>query len=201
VRIALAHKGLDYEYRAVHLLQDGGVQNTDEYRAKNPGRTVPLLELTDGGKVRRIAQSLAIIEYLEETHPTPPLLPKDPYERAVVRELAQLVNSGVQPLQNLAVLQHLKRDLGADDKAWARHWVARGMDALEARVATTSGRYCVGDSVSLADVCLAPQLYSSRRFGLDVGQWPTLARVEAALNELPAFQKAHAERQPDAQPG
>lgn len=198
VRLALELKGLPYEYRAVHLLKDGGVQNGAEYRQMNPMRTVPMLELTEGGRPHRIAQSLAIIEFLEDRHPTPPLLPREPFARALVRELSEAINSGIQPLQNLAVLQYVKATLGGDEKAWAKHWIERGLEALELRVSPNAGRYCVGDAVTLADVCLVPQLYASRRFGADVSQYPTLVKVEAALSELPAFQKAHADRQPDA---
>lgn len=200
VRIALELKGIAYDYRAVHLLKDGGQQNTPEYQAKNPARTVPLLELEEGGTTRRIAQSMAIIAFLDERYPTPPLLPQDPFARAQARQIAELVNSGIQPMQNLAVLQHVKRVLQGDDKAWAKHWVGRGLAMLETLVAQSAGRYCVGDAVTLADVYLAPQLYSARRFGVDVAGYPTLLRVETALSALPAFQKAHADRQPDAEP-
>jgi maleylpyruvate isomerase len=193
-------KGLAYEYRPIHLLQDGGQQNAPDYQAKNPVRTVPLLELTEGGRTHRIAQSLAIIAFLDERHPSPPLLPEEPFARAKVRELAELINSGIQPLQNLAVLQHVKRTLEADEKAWAQHWVGRGMDALETLVAQSAGRYCVGDEVTLADLCLVPQVFSARRFGVDLTRCPTVVRVEEALSQLPAFQRAHADHQPDAQP-
>lgn len=200
VRLALELKGLAYEYRPVHLLQDGGQQNAPEYQAKNPSRTIPLLELTEGGQLHRISQSLAIIDYLDAAHPTPPLFPKDPFARARVLELAELVNSGIQPLQNLSILQYVKGPLGGDEKAWARHWVTRGLDALETLVAQSAGRYCVGDEVTLADVCLVPQLYSARRFGVDLSKHPTAVRIDEALALLPAFQRAHADRQPDAQP-
>lgn len=200
VRITLELKGLAYEYRPIHLLQDGGQQNAPAYQEKSPARTVPLLELTEGGQLHRISQSLAILDFLDERHPTPPLLPKDPFARALVRERAELINSGIQPLQNLSILQHVKHALSGDEKAWAKHWVGRGMDALEALVARSAGRYCVGDEVTLADVCLVPQVYSARRFGVDLSAHPTVVRVEAALAGLPAFQRAHADVQPDAQP-
>lgn len=198
VRAALELKGLSYEYRAIHLRH--GQQNAPEYQEKNPIRTVPLLELTEGGRTHRIAQSLAIIAFLDERHPTPPLLPEEPFARAKVRELAELINSGVQPLQNLAILQHVKHQLAGDEQAWAKHWVGRGLEAFETLVAESAGRYCVGDQVTLADVCLVPQLYAARRFGLDLTRYPTAVRVEEALAQLPAFQKAHADRQPDAEP-
>jgi maleylpyruvate isomerase len=127
-------------------------------------------------------------------------LPQDPFAKAKVLELAELINSGIQPLQNLAVLQHVKHTLKGDEAAWARHWVGRGLDAFETLVAQSAGRYCVGDQVTLADVCLVPQVYSARRFGVDLTRHPTVVRVEEALAQLPAFQKAHADRQPDAEP-
>ena len=187
VRIALNLKGLPYEYVPVHLLKDGGQQNTDAYRALNPMRTVPMLEVKDaGGQVQRLAQSLAILEFLEERHPTPALLPQDAFLRARVRMLAEMVNSGIQPLQNLSVMQHVKAELGRDEKAWSVHWISRGMAALQQSVQESAGRYCVGDSVSFADLCLIPQLYASRRFGVDPAAFPLLTRIEAECEKLPA---------------
>ena len=201
VRLGLKLKGLEYEYLPVHLLKDGGQQHSDAYRALNPLRTVPTLEWTEeDGTVRRLSQSLAILEYLEARQPSPSLFPKDLYLQARARMLAEMVNSGLQPMQNLSVLQRIKRELNADDKAWAAYWNVRGLEALEAAVKPTAGRYCVGDEVSVADICLVPQLYGSRRFGVDLTPYPTLLRIEAACNELAAFQAAHPDRQPDAAP-
>jgi maleylpyruvate isomerase len=200
VRLALNLKGLSYEYLAVHLLKEGGQQNTDAYRAKSPMRTVPTLEWTEGGTEHRLSQSLAILEYLEERLPSPALLPAEPLSRARARMLSEMVNSGIQPLQNLTVLQYVKGELKGDDKAFAAHWNRRGLEALEAAVRQTAGTYCVGDSVTFADVCLVPQLYGARRFGVDLEPYPVLTRIEAACNQLPAFQAAHADRQPDAVP-
>jgi maleylpyruvate isomerase len=199
VRIALHHKGLKFEYAPVHLVKDGGQQNTKEYGSINPARTVPLLELAEGGRVVRIAESMAIMEFLEERHPTPPLLPKDPFLRARARQLAEMVNAGIQPRQNLAVLQYIKREFQKDDKAFARHWIERGLGAMEALAAATAGRFLVGDEVSLADACLIPQLYHARRFEADVTPYVTLLRVEAACAVLPAFVAAHADAQRDAE--
>lgn len=199
VRIALGWKNLPFDYAPIHLLQDGGQQNQDAYRAKNPMRTVPLLELETPEGPRRISQSMAILEFLEETHPEPPLLPKDPFQRATVRQLAEMVNSGIQPLQNLSVMQQVKAS-GGDDKAWCKYWVARGMTAVETVLQETAGRYCVGDQVTYADLYLIPQLYSCRRFGVDPSVFPTSLRIEQACESLPAFQKAHADRQPDVPP-
>lgn len=201
VRLGLRLKGVDFEYVPVHLLQDGGQQHSDAYRALNPMRTVPTLEWTEAdGTVRRLSQSLAILDYLQETFPSPSFFPEDTYLRARARMLAEYVNSGIQPLHNLGVLQRVKHELNGDDKAWGAHWCTRGLEALEKMVQPTAGRYCVGDSVTLADVCLVPQLYGARRFALDMTPYPTLLRIEAACAELPAFQASHPDRQPDAAP-
>ncbi|AKQ63641.1 Maleylacetoacetate isomerase [Myxococcus hansupus] len=201
VRIGLHLKGLKFDYVPVHLVKDGGEQHGAAYRAVNPMRSLPTLEWTEAdGSVRRLSQSLPVLEYLEERFPAPALLPADPFLRAKARMLAEMVNSGIQPLQNLSVMQRLKQELGADDKAWSAYWNARGLEALEAAVQSTAGRFCVGDTVSLADVCLVPQLYGARRFGVDVAAYPTLLRIEAECQSLPAFQAAQPDRQPDAVP-
>ncbi|NTX03449.1 MULTISPECIES: maleylacetoacetate isomerase [Myxococcus] len=202
VRLGLNLKGLPFEYVAVHLLKDGGQQNSDAYRAVNPMRTVPTLEWTEAdGTVRRLSQSLAILEFLQDHAPSPSLYPEDAYLRARARMLAEYVNSGMQPMQNLSVLQRIKAELNGDDKAWGAYWNTRGLEALEKMVQPTVGRFCVGDSVTLADVCLVPQLYGARRFALDLSPYPTLLRIEAACAEHPAFQASHPDRQPDATPG
>ncbi len=193
VRTALAFKNVQYEYIAVHLIKDGGEQNRDEYRALNPMAQVPTLVLDDG---RALSQSLAIIEYLEETIPHPPLLPRDPYLRARARQLAEVVNSGIQPLQNTYPLQHVK-SLGLNNEEWAQHFITRGLDALQTSAEASAGRFLVGDEVSIADVCLVPQLFNARRFHIDMARWPLLTRIETACNELPAFAAAHPDRQPD----
>jgi maleylpyruvate isomerase len=200
VRIALNLKGLAYTYESVHLTKDGGQQNTEVYRALNPMRTVPTLEFEEGGVVRRLAQSIAILEYLEERYHTPALLPDDPLLRARARMLSEMVNSGIQPLQNLSVLQFVKSELKGDDKSFAAHWNTRGLTALEAAVKEMAGTYCLGETVSFADICLIPQLYAARRWGVDLAPYPTLTRIEAACEKLPAFQAAHPDRQPDAVP-
>jgi maleylpyruvate isomerase len=199
VRIALAWKGLPYQYEAINLLRDGGDQNTERYRALNPMRTVPMLELEEDGQVHRLAQSLAIIEFLEERFPSPPLLPKAPLVRARARQIAEMVNSGIQPLQNLSVYTRVKNELKGDDAAWNAYWIDRGLTAIEAVLAERPGKLCVGDEVSLADICLVPQLTNARRFAVDLSRFPNISRVEAACRELPAFQQAHPDRQPDAQ--
>jgi maleylpyruvate isomerase len=200
VRIALAWKGLAYEAVPVHLLEGGGRQHAEDFRALNASEQVPLLVLDEtgpDGRPRRLAQSMAIFEYLEETHPTPPLLPADPFLRARARQLAQIAISGIQPHHNLHTLQRVKAG-GGDEAAWARHFLERGLASLESTAAETAGEFLVGDAVSFADVTLVPQLYAARRYAVDLAPYPTLARVEAACAALPAFSSAHADAQPDA---
>ena len=192
VRIALNYKNVAYEYVPVNLVEGG--QREAEYRALNPMAQVPTLILDDG---RQLAQSLAILEYLEETVPEPALLPRDPYLRARVRQLAELVNAGIQPLQNTETVRQLKAH-HVDEKPWLQYFVGRGLDALEASAQAHAGKFLVGDEVTYADVCLVPQLHHARRFELDQARWPLCTRVEAACLELEAFQKAQADRQPDA---
>jgi maleylpyruvate isomerase len=196
VRIGLQLKGLDYEYVPVNLLE--GEQHRDEYRALNPAGAVPILELEEDGHTVRLAQSMAILEYLEECHPDPPLLPQHPYLRARARMLAELVNSGIQPLQNLAVLQHVDAVLEGDKKAWAQFWIDKGLRALQAMAEETTGSFLVGEQPTLADVYLVPQLYAARRFGVDLSPFGLLLRVERAASDLPAFRAAHPDAQPDA---
>jgi len=200
VRIALNLKGISYEYLGVHLLKDGGQQLSDSYRALNPAALVPTL--IDGDVT--IGQSLAIIEYLDETHPQPPLLPADPAGRARVRAIAQAIACDTHPLNNLRVLKYLKRTLQVSDDAkneWYRHWVQLGLSAVESMLAHSSatGRYCHGDTPTLADLCLVPQVYNARRFDCDLSAMPTLARIDAACRELPAFDLAEPAKQPDAE--
>ncbi|HMK72620.1 MAG TPA: maleylacetoacetate isomerase [Myxococcaceae bacterium] len=199
VRIGLHWKGQRYEYVAIHLLRDGGEQKADPYTALNAMQSVPLLEVEDGGQVRRLAQSMAILEYLDERWPDPPLLPADRFIRAQVRQAAEIVNSGIQPYQNSSVQRYVKHELHGDEKAWTRRFLAHGLTALEVLLRTTSGKYAVGDQVTLADLYLVPQLYGARRVELNLSPFPTLTRVEAACNALPAFQAAHPDRQPDAE--
>jgi maleylpyruvate isomerase len=193
-RIALNWKNVAYEYVPVNLLK--GAQRDEAYRAINPMGQVPTLLLDDG---RQLSQSMAILEYLEETAPRPSLLPSDPYLRARTRQLAELVNAGIQPLQNTETVRQLK-SRGIDEKPWLQEFVGRGLDALEASAQPHAGQVLVGDEVSYAEVCLVPQLYHARRFELDLGRWPLLARVEEACARLPAFLNAHADRQSDAVP-
>lgn len=199
VRIALELKGLKYDYVPVHLSRNGGEQFSDVFRGMNPQALVPVLQ--DGGNT--LIQSLAIIEYLDETHPTPPLLPAKPAERAHVRALAQIVACDTHPLNNLRVLNYLTGKFGISDdakNAWYQHWVALGLQSLEAEVARSpyTGRFCHGDTPGLADCCLVPQLANARRFKCEVAGYPTLLRIETNCKALPAFQRAAPENQPDA---
>jgi len=200
VRIALALKGLEYESVPRHLLRDGGEQRRPEYLALNPQGFVPALE-HDGVVV---TQSLAICEYLDECFPTPPLLPAGARERAAVRAMALAVACDIHPLNNLRVLQHLRTEYGQDDEGlgrWARHWISRGFEALEQLVARHSGdgRHCSGKAVTLADVCLVPQVANARRVQLDLAPWPRLMAVTGHLESLPAFAAARPDVQPDAE--
>ena len=199
VRIGLNLKGLAYETRPVHLVRHGGEQHADDYRSLNPQALVPML--VDGE--RRITQSLAILEYLDETFPKPALLPADTRGRARVRSLAMLVACDIHPLNNLRVLQYLKRENGLEQPAidaWMLHWMREGFAAMEAMLADApgTGTFCHGETPTIADCCLVPQLYNARRFALDLSPYPTLVRIEADCLALPAFDAARPENQPDA---
>lgn len=200
VRIGLYSKGLDYDYEPINLRKDGGEQHSEAYSAKNPMRQVPLLEFEEGGRTVRLTQSLSILEYLEEQYPAPRLLPEGALLRAQARRLAEMVNAGIQPLQNPATAKHVRDVLGKDEKAWIHHWVSLGLAGLEVATAESAGRFAVGDEVSFADACIVPELFYARDAGVDLTPYPTLLGIESACAELPAFQRAHARRQPDAPP-
>ncbi len=197
VRIALNLKGLEYESRPVDLR--AGDQHETGYRARNPQALVPLLE--DGDV--RLTQSLAIIEYLDETVPEPPLLPRHPVTRAEARGVALAIACEMHPLNNLRVLQYLERELGCDQKtrmAWYGHWIARGFEALEVRLAPCGDPFCIGDAPTIADVCLVPQMYNARRYQCDLDAYPTLRRIDETCRALEAFARADPQRHPDAPP-
>lgn len=205
VRIALNLKGLPYQAIPVHLLRNGGEQLLPAYREINPQALLPALidDGGDGNEGRVITQSLAIIEYLEEKYPSAPLLPAAPEERAAVRALALAIACEIHPLGNLRVLKYLENTLGvAPEKklAWSRHWMREGLAALETALAKGgAGRFCHGDTPTLADCCLVPQMFNARRFEVDLSPYPTLVRIDAACAELPAFEQAHPTRQPDTE--
>lgn len=199
VRIGLALKGIAYEHAPVNLLRLE--QFHEEHRARNPTGQVPVLEVEEGGRTLRLVQSMAILEWLDERFPDPPLLPPDLDGRARVRALAEHVNSGIQPYQNAIVLRTLKEKHPGLEKEFARLFNERGLVALERAVSDGhAGRFCHGDAPGLADCYLVPQLYSARRFGVDLAPMPTLRRIEEACAALAPFQAAHPDRQPDAPP-
>ncbi len=194
LRIALALKGIAYEAREIDLRH--GAQFDPDYARLNPQSRVPML--VDGDV--RLTQSLAIIEYLDETRPGAKLLPADPVERARVRAAAQVIACDVHPLGNLGVLRYLANQFGADQVAtdtWAAHWITAGFTALET-MATADGQYVLGDAVTLADVCLVPQMFNARRFGADLAAFPRLVAADAALCALPAFATAHPDQHGNA---
>ena len=199
VRIALLLKGLDHTYVPVHLLRNGGEQRSATYSALNPAQLVPTL--VDGDLV--LGQSVAIMEYLEEAYPTPALMPTDVQQRARVRSLVQTIACDIHPLNNLRVLQYLEQPLGVPEAArntWYRHWVTLGFAALETMLSESShtGRFCHGDTPTLADCCLVPQVANAQRFAVPMEPYPTLVRIDAACRTLEAFQQAAPENQADA---
>ena len=200
VRIALNLKGIEPDYRFIHLLKDGGQQHAADYVHINPQELVPTL-LHDG---HAIGQSLAIMEYLDEIKPEPPLLPRDAWGRARVRQLAYVIACDIHPINNLRVLNYLRDPLGHTNDtviAWMDHWIHLGLGALESMLsgAAETGRFCHGDRPTIADICLVPQLANARRGKLDLNRYPTLLRVESAAFELPAFENALPKNQPDAE--
>ncbi|CAO3435333.1 maleylacetoacetate isomerase [Azospirillum endophyticum] len=198
LRIALNLKGLTADRRFIHLRRKE--QSAPDYLAVNPMGLLPALEIGD----RTLTQSLAIIEYLDETHPTPALLPRDPLDRAWVRSVALAVACDIHPVNNLRILNHLRDTLGQDEEArnaWYVHWVAEGFRGLEAMLAGDDrvGRFCFGDEPTLADICLVPQVFNAGRMNCPLKAYPTIRRIAAAAAELPAFQAAEPGRQPDAE--
>jgi maleylacetoacetate isomerase/maleylpyruvate isomerase len=197
VRVALNLKGLDYQPTFVHLAK--GEHRKPEYAAVNPQALVPALD--EGGRL--LTQSLAILEYLEETHPQPPLLPRDPFARARVRSLALLIACEIHPLNNLRTLRHLKNSLGQSEaqvNGWYRHWVADGLAKLEAELQNPgTGRFCHGEAPTMADCCLVPQIFNAKRYQCDLGPYPAVMRVFDACMQLDAFVRAQPDKQPDAE--
>lgn len=197
VRIALNLKGIPFETAPIHLVKDGGQHRAAEYRAVNPQMRVPALALDEG---QVLVQSLAIIEYLDQVHPEPPLLPSDPVLRAKVRAVALIVACDIHPLNNSGTLAYLRERLAQDQAAvdaWYAHWIREGFDAIENLI--EPGPYAFGAQPSLADVCLVPQVYNARRFKVPIDAYPKIAGVNAACRELPAFKEAEPQRQPDAE--
>ena len=196
-RIALNLKGITTEQVSIHLTKDGGKQHAPEYRAINPQRRVPSLVLDDG---TILIQSLSIIDYLDETYPNPPLLPKDALARAKVRSIAQIVACDIHPIDNVAPLRYLKNTLGQDQTAidaWYHHWILEGFEAIEALI--SPGPYACGAQVTLADLCLVPQVFNARRLKVPLERFPKIVAAHAACLKLPAFDKARPDNQPDAE--
>ncbi|WP_407527605.1 maleylacetoacetate isomerase [Methylobacterium oryzisoli] len=197
LRIALALKGLAPEQVPVHLVRNGGEQHSEAYRQINPQQRVPALALDDG---RVLIQSPAVIEYLEEVYPEPPLLPADPVDRARVRAVAAIIGCDIHPLHNVGPLNHLRRDLGRPEEevgAWIARWIVDGFSAIESLIEGEA--YCFGAAPGLADVYLVPQVYAARRFAVAMEAFPKIARAAARAEADPAFQAAHPSRQPDAE--
>jgi maleylacetoacetate isomerase len=197
VRIALNLKGLDYESVPVHLVKDGGHNRRPEFRAVNPQMRIPAL-VAPGGEV--LIQSLAIIEYLDETHPEPALLPKEPVARAQTRALAQIIACDIHPLNNVGTLRYLKRELHQEQSAidaWYHHWVIEGFEAFEALA--RPGPYACGNKVTVADLCLVPQVYNARRLKVPLEKFPKIVGIDAACLKLPAFDRARPENQLDTE--
>lgn len=204
VRIALNLKGLPYEVVPVHLLRNGGEQFSPEYRKLNPDALVPALVDDVNGEEKALTQSLAIIEYLEETHPTPPLLPPDPIDRAYVRSIALSIACDIHPINNLRVLRYLVRNLHVseeDKNAWYRHWCEQGLASIETMLSRDgrTGRFCFGDAPTLADCFLIPQIANAQRLNCDLSAMPTVMRVNETCLALEAFMKAAPASQPDAE--
>jgi len=198
VRIALNLKRLDYEQRSVHLIKHGGEQHYATFQLLNPSELVPVLMDDDVC----LNQSLTIIDYLDEQYPEVLLTPTDPNTRYLVKALAQDIAVDIHPLNNLRVLQYLTNEAQLSESAkgeWYRHWIETGFHALETKLAQTSGKYCVGDEISLVDVCLVPQVYNAERFNVNLDPFPTIRRVTSSLRLLPAFINAAPEQQPDAE--
>lgn len=198
VRIALALKGLQVDLHPVHLLKDGGEQRQALYQAVNPAQLVPAL--VDEDLV--LHQSLAILDYLEGRYPEPALLPQDLHQAVQVRAVALDIACDIHPLNNLRVLQYLTGPLQLNEQQklhWILHWLQQGFQALEQRLSRHAGRYCFGENITWADICLIPQIYNALRFGLDMSPYPTLQRIYLHCVELPAFVAAAPEQQPDAQ--
>jgi maleylacetoacetate isomerase len=189
VRIALNLKNLPFEKIPIHLVNNGGEQHSEQYRSLNPQELVPALEVDN----QIITQSLAILEYLEEQYPEPALLPKDAVQRAHVRQIALAIATDTHPLNNLRVLQYLTNTLNVTEEqknTWYQHWIAKGFVALEQWLKNTAGLFCFGDTPTLADVCVIPQVFNAYRFNCDVAPYPTLVKIFNHCKELPAFKNA-----------
>lgn len=196
VRIALYLKKIKFDYIAIHLLKDGGEQHHPDYQSYHPLSQVPCL--VHQGKT--LTQSMAIIQYLDNIQTEPRLFPKDPYKKAITLSVCEIINSGIQPLQNLSVMQYLKNILHLDKeqrKKWIQHWISKGLTAVETLLEQNNN--CWNEhGISAAELCIAPQIYSARRFGVDMQKYHRLLEIDKRTSKMPAFQKAHPDNQPDS---
>jgi maleylacetoacetate isomerase len=196
IRIALHYKKIQFKYVSVHLMQNGGEQFTAGYRKLNPQAQVPCLIHNN----QPISQSMAIIQYLEDVCREPALVPNSPYDKALVMQFCELINSGIQPLQNISVTNELAKNYNFSNEQktnWIRHWNKMGLASLEETLKITAGHFCIGDTVTAADCFLIPQIFSAKRFGVDISIYPTILKICQQANELEAFQLAAPENQPD----
>lgn len=194
VRIGLYFKGLSFNYKAVHLLKSGGEQFQSEFRKINPFSQVPCLKHGD----LFLNQSLPILLYLEKLKPEPSLLPENSFQAAEILSFCEMINSGIQPLQNLSVLKYIESTVQSDKFQWSKHWIKRGLAACENFLKGRTKAFCFGDKLSLADCFLIPQIYNAERFKVDIKDFPVLGRINKHCLTIPAFEKAHPDNQPDA---
>lgn len=194
VRIGLYFKELPFHYESVHLLKSGGEQFQEDFKKINPSSQVPCLKHDE----KFLSQSLPILLYLEELKPEPALLPNDSFQKAKVLSFCEMINSGIQPLQNLSVLKYIENEIQADKLQWAGHWIKKGLSVCESFLKAHAKSFCFGDELSLADCFLIPQIYNAGRFKVDTKEFPILERINQYCLKIPAFKKALPENQPDA---
>lgn len=194
VRIALHLKELAFDYKPIHLVKSGGEQFKEDFKAMNPFSQVPCLTHNE----KSLSQSLPILLYLEELKAKPTLLPKEPFQKAEILSFCEMINSGIQPLQNLSVLNYVEQKNQSDKTLWAKHWIAKGLTACEVFLKTRAKSFCFGEELSLADLFLIPQIYNANRFNIEMEQFPLLKKINELCLTIPAFQKALPENQMDA---
>ncbi|XP_024877286.1 probable maleylacetoacetate isomerase 2 [Temnothorax curvispinosus] len=190
VRIALNLKEIPYDIKPISIIKEDGEQHSNEFRKINPMERVPALYIDN----HTLIESMNILQYLEETRPTPPLMPADPVERARMREICEVIVSGIQPLQNIGVLSYIEKERR---KEWPQHWITKGFTAVEKLLSSSAGKYCVGDEITLADCCLVPQMYNAQKFHVNLEPFSTILRVGRHLEHHPAFTATHPNNQPD----
>lgn len=194
VRIGLYLKNLDFDYKALHLVKNGGEQFQKEFKEINPSSQVPCLK--QGEKI--LCQSLPILLYLEDLHPEPPLLPEDSFQKMEILSFCEMINSGIQPLQNFSVLKYVEEKAKMDKSQWAAYWIQKGLENCEVFLKGRSGSFCFGNNLTLADLFLIPQVYNAKRFQIDLSRLPLIDKINDHCLQIPAFQKALPENQPDA---